>query len=411
MVSMARFDLVSEYKNFPTAKKHRVVLETLFDYFMVAIVSIIVFSALGAPIFRGLPATESYLNGAEARNSALKEVESATRLNEFDDNGNFKTEQSLCDSFLLSLAKTSYFERDAAFPSRTEASAKPTIEETFFLDLDEGTYPNDGLAYYFFTFKGEQPSLSFYIYEGNDYSLDKDSFLFGQAFEFDSAHFQTLTYPFVLNEEAALALSDYYVFGDTSGNNGVIQRSLSTSYKKARAFFIEETEKHYEPYLSLMASYSIEHRGFAGGYMLTLSLCYLLAFILMETVFPLVFKGGRTLGMKVLDLGYATIGEMEPRFWQYIIKSAVRSLPYYSTILISSFLLFSFAFMQMDLGGGFMMVYPALASLFIGIGSLFAVVVFSRNQTLAEASSFLLIKDLKAAVEGESENSPRGGNL
>ena len=76
---------VSKYKNNLIAKKSRVFLSSLLDYFILVVLTFIVFTVAGTPIMTSLPVFNNAISEINEKTSDLYSIVSETRLQTFDE--------------------------------------------------------------------------------------------------------------------------------------------------------------------------------------------------------------------------------------------------------------------------------------------------------------------------------------
>lgn len=415
--------LVCEYKNNLTAKKSRVFYTLLIDYFLTVIVTFIVFIGILFPILNALPFMhESNLTRTELRND-LYEIINETRLQTYDKETNTVEDINVdTNEYILSLVKTSYYIYDLDFPYDSETEGqyelkKVDINETFFNTFDQETniyYLNDNLMYYFMIFKSEHQELNFYTYGGHDYSSEKTLYFYRNVIKFNSDEMREYFIPLdeynslsdelksvdrfnVLSRNNASLIVDYLIYeNELSNYGGEVYNNLAVSYQNACQTLINEVESYYSPYINTLNKYNDEYSVFVVWNMSSLSLAYMIAFILVMVISPLVLKKNRTIGVRVLKLGYSRIDEFEPTKVNILLKNIAEFILYYSGTIFSLFFIGLMEISTYNIFNSFFNFFNLIIfSILLDILSLIYLMISKDHQTISLLLGKLVIKDLE----------------
>ena len=391
---------LSKYKNYVTASRKSVFLANFADYLLSFILTFILFSIAGSPIFGALPSTQHNLSEASLHVKRYYKIVDDTRLQRYDEaNNSLSSVDDDAKRYIVSLTKTSFYLNDEPYPYEDGSGgyidkAVP-FEETLLFD-DAGDYPNENLAYYFFTFKSNHPSIDFYSYDGVDYVSNKEEYLYQKAFGYSVDLFESkredVTIYRQLKKEKADLLMHYLVYGDGSDAPYQTYRSLAASYIKACNLFVDEVQTHYDAFIQENADFDRVIAEYDLGLMIDLSICYFASILILEGVLPLFLKEGRTIGARALKCSYATKADLTPHPIRFFIKSSARLVLYYSSIFFILIILgsTSMAFISY---GWFSFSILFVATGLLAIGSLVLEMIFSSRQGIPELLSGLVLKD------------------
>lgn len=398
----------SRYKNNVVAAAGKCFWAGLLDYGLIFVLSFLLMWVVGIPIFSALPSTIENGKAMEASQKETTSIISATHLQLYGDDLEIMDAFKMGDRYLQTLAKTSYYLHEESYPSK-DGAVKVEEKDTFLnFGTEEEPYPNDSLSYYFLFFKEEAgQGIGEFVYNGVDYSSDKEGYLYEVAMGYeDLSHFEEIDgrlplYQSIKLEEARL-LADYFVYGDQSDNVLGTYYYYRNAYVRASDVFVSEVQTKYAPYLEANASLVNATRNYYSTMILVFSLCLVLGFGLLEGLPPIFFKNGKTIGIKSFRLGYSTVEETEPEWWRFLVKSLVRLPIHFSSIGLSLYFLSSGALglLFLNLGGGFSLAYLVFASLLLGLGSTILSLARKEHQGLAEAVAGLLVKDTEVSEAG-----------
>ncbi len=396
---------LSPYKNNVVASRGKALLNNLAEAALIFIFSFFFFIALAYPILNALPAVNEAASSFEADKEHLNDVVTSLRLRERSGE-DYLSSETMANSYLSTLAKTSFFLNDKTYPAVRDPKAVER-EDTFLnVGSSENPYPMDNISYYFFEIKGKESSLSSYEYDGVDYSNDKVNCLYTIFFAYsDASIFEKKSDDLPLYQQLsfdnASLLADYLVYGGSSSSkSGQLHMELQNAYLNALSKCIEEVEAKYQPYVDGLATLDKHYTVFVSAYLAGFTLSFLLGWAVNEFVLPLFFKNHRTLSMKMMRAAYTRTDETEVKWWNALIKSLVRIPLYFCTI----FLMMSFLGLQsisIYSIGGFTFMVPMLISLLLLIVSAILMMILPTRQGVGEFLGGLLLKDLDAYEAGE----------
>lgn len=206
--------------------------------------------------------------------------------------------------------------------------------------------------------------------------------------------FVTNGYPY-LTLDAAKAMNEYLLHENYAVGER-ISTTIHNSYEKLISSAVSDFQKYYQPYLDKNKEYEsladqlykVKDVELLISYLVSLALCYIM--------FPLIFKEGRTLSLKILKLGATNTKNEKVALWNIFAKYGMTILLY--GVLFSLTGLFYFSTSALEWIGRSMFLNISFLS--IGIFSLFAIMfsfifslVLKKHQNFEELVSFELTKD------------------
>ena len=406
--------LVSKYKNNVLAKRSKVFLSSLLDYFLIVIVSFMLFIIVTNPVISVLPSFKENINNLNDTTLKLYQIVSETRLQTFDEEHNsFISIDNDARKYVTTLLKTSLYVRGMDLPSINQEEEQIDIKDTF-LNTDNNNYPNDNLSYYFYTFKSNNESLNNYVYSDIDYSNNKEDYLYLEALDFDNELFNdyfiskeefnnlnidndfksSLNRFNILSEDYQSYLISYLIYNEDNESLVSIYNNLATSYKNAIQIFINEVETNFTPYLETNDSFNYYYNYYVLTYIIALLITYLITFIVFIVIIPLGIKDNRTIGLKVLKLGICRSDELEPNLFNIVIKDILLFILYFNSILFTLFFVNLLPISVFPLfNSHFSLIQVVIFSLLLLILS-YIYLIFSKNhQVLSLLSGNLVIKN------------------
>ncbi len=393
---------ISPYKDNAIAKKQKVVLANLADYLITMVLTTLIYIFAVSPIFSSLPATSNLKIEIKTAQISLNQIASNTHLQSNYQSGQLMKTSEMADEFALTYAKTSYYLNETQFPyKKNEEGAwiNKTVQknETFL----EDNYGNDPIGYYFYLFKSKEPDLSFYVYDGIDYSDNKDEFFFLKASGFEEEGYKdffteaTTTLPIYrqLSFDKAKLLVDYMIYNDRGNSSNEVYSKITSSFYKAQSFFANEVETSFTPYLTQNQKIQSLYRKLSFSYFMGFAGAYIIGYTINEFLMPFFLKSRRTLGLFSFKLGYQTPDDREPGIKNLLLKAGARFLIHFSSIFFSSILFNMQAIFFVRFGNFFSFSLVVLFSALLGIASLVYVLISKKNQGFAELTAFVIIKD------------------
>ena len=411
-----RMKEASQYKRNVIADRGKGFFSSLLDYAMTFVLSFLLFWVAGNPILGAMPLSADAYSKMGAYMEEASSIVSATGLQYSDSSGELQGIEKTADRFVRALSMTWFYVHDTKMPSSSGVDEAVLEGDTFLAD-GMGEYPYDGLAQYFFCFKASGEGISSYIYDGVDYSMDKQEGLYAHLLGFDlsspmfSKIYQEGMNPYYcISQDYAYYIADYLA-GDTSTKNEEAYNEIYNPYLSVLSQMVNEVETLYVPYQEAMAGLDEAANTYYGSYFLVYSLSLLLAFCILESLFPLLWHG-KTIGIKSFRLGYSTNEETEPEWWRYLLKSLARFPIHYSSLFLGIWM-FDFDLLTLiftlDLGGGFRMSYILLFTVVYSLASLVSFLIRKDHQGLSEMAGGLLLKDTEMSEPGTPEEEKMDG--
>lgn len=416
---------ISSYKNFVVASKSKTVWSIVLDFLFTLVLSMLIYMIAVSPIHSSFPSSKQRQTEIASLYDELCLTVGESRLQDYDvSTKSLVDTDTMAASFLTSLAKTSYYINGVDYPKGLGGSAEAVNKEDTFLFnplSSDGlqSFPNDGISFYYFSFKNMvgNESISSYVYSDVDYKGKESDYLFLKAYRYEATAFDG----YFANKESSLplyqqleinkakALVDVLVFNDTGSEARTVYDNLRNSYFTCLNLFTEELESTYTPFVekynqhqALTRSHYIET---FGGMMIA----YTLSFLILELIVPLFLKGKKTIGIKAFSLVYCGSDEMEPSILAYALQRVIRFLIQFLSL---AFVLYTFngiGLLVVDLGGGFTLGYLFLASLLLGITSLVTSLFTTNHQPFPEFLSRIEIRDTQVMEAGTAKEDVVNG--
>lgn len=391
---------LSPYKDNVIASKGKIVLSNLADYLVTMLLTLFLYFVVVSQIYTCLPQVKEMKSSLNDSQTSLRNIVSKTHLQTSKNGEELYSVSEMNNSFLLTYAKTSFYLNDEKFPYSTKNGYEKkdvSVEETFFVK----EYAKDPLAYYFYIYKQNEPELSSYIYDGKDYSSNKDEYFFLKASLFEKdifdGYFETksneLSSYRQLSFSKASLLTDYLVYGEKGDSAKKVYQTLSSSFQHAQSLFISEVESSLSSYVQENVKFLATYQNLNLGYVLSYFLSYCIAFPINEFLLPVFFKKKRTIGLFFFKLGYSTLDDLELGTKNILLKGLLRFFLQLSSIFFVSFFFSSQSIFFVKYGSFFSFFYVLLFSFLLDIVSIVMALVSKRHQGVAELSSNIVIKD------------------
>lgn len=282
---------------------------SLIDVFLSLIFSFLIFGCVGIPSFFNLPSVvESQRQSTESGINLTKIADSSKLQRATDDTYKSLYSMEQCGKFYLDevlmrsckLTGTKYY-------------VKGQCDSFYELDLsDYDAAQPDSLTYYFTVYKADN-SIGDYKVGEIDYSSNKLKYLNTEVLKVDSEYsdllidgFNIETDQITLNAKASELLVQSLKFDDTNEEPMSVYNRLQNMFQSAAGKGIKDIEANYKPYIDEMSKLETSYSYYSKGYCIMVTLCVSVGYLITYVIFPLCFKKGRTLGMKVLRTRLAT---------------------------------------------------------------------------------------------------------
>ena len=410
---------VGKYKNNILAKKSKVFLSSLLDYFLVVITTFIIFVAVANPICTALPFFNNNLDNLSNITTNLYKIVSETRLQAYDEETNSLKDISIdSNAYVEALVKTSFFVYNEPYPlTFNEETGQYIFENIEVLDTfyqksyNNISFPHDNLSYYYFDFKESNDSLNSYIYDDKDYQNNKSDFLYKEVLDLNnpslnnyfltSTEYDLLEEKYkeidryqILNLDAAKMLMSYIVYKDRGEEITALYTNLNTAYQNAVQFFIDEVENNYSPYLEKLSDFNNSYNTYVISYIISLSLSYLLSYLIFIVIIPIFLKDHKTLSFKIMKLGICRYDEFEPAILNYVINKIFIFVLYFNGVFFSLLFMNLLPISSFNIyGSGFSYFQVILFSALLGILSYLFLIVSRNNQLLSLFGGNMVLKN------------------
>ena len=410
---------VSEYKNNILAKKSKVFFASLIDFFSTVILTFILFAGIIFPLANVIPSYVDLNKNVDQEERNLKDIVSTTRLQKYDDDYNPISIDNTTFNYIEVMAKTSCYFYDIPYRYYDEES-KSYIErqveekETFINQESDGIlYPFDNISYYYYVFKSKEESLNFYTYNKVNYSSNKNLFLYRDVLHYgsspydsnfidqeafnekakDNPSFNKISQYNILKKEKLDLIVSYLVYNEENSAIKSIYNTLSVNYMNGVQFFIDEVENNYDVYLESSKNYNRDYKTYCLATIFTMFLSYILSFIILNILLPLILKKNRTLGIRVLKLGITRNDEMEPRWYNILIKDLVIFILYFPSIIFNAFFINMLSLLAYPLIGSFTLIQLIIFTMLLGLLSYLYLAINKEHKTISLLASMLIVKN------------------
>ena len=402
---------VSAYKNNVLAKRGKILLAVICDYFLVFILGFILFIGFVTPINASLPVYKSNLNNINLGKEKLNQIVGSTHIQEYDEES-----KSLIDikvtghKYLEALTKTSYFIFNEKYPYKNENGIyeyKDVSKEETLINVE-----NNNLVYYFINFKSNHDDLNSFIYEEKNYENNKYEYLkallsydtynldkyFISETEFNNLQDKyNLTNYEILNKDTSKLLMNYYAYNDSSNSINEIINGLLTRYYETCNYGVNDIENNYSLYKN---TYNKDFIPYYNSYLLSLVISnlisYVLSFIVLEIIIPLCFKKNKTsLGNRILKLALERKDLMEPTYLNLSLYKVSRFLIFFSSNFLSLLFIGQLGVILYDFGLGVSYFEFLLFSFGLSIVSLIFFFINKDRQLLSNLVSFTTYKNIE----------------
>lgn len=394
---------VSRYKDNLVAKKSRSLLSILFDYFLQAILLILLFVAIGTPVYQNLPSSEDKLNKMNLSQERLNEIVSSTKLLRTEGE-RLETMDSAAQRYLLSLARTSYYYYEEQFPYAEKGSGVyilkvPSYNETL-MDKEDTWYVNDDIRNYFELFRkekmGKEPISLFLIYSEDylDFVSLEDQGYFSSLDKEKKKEKQIESDYQVLTLEKAKEVMNAYVYNDSNALKSI--NILINHVEKVLQQGIDEVEDDYLPFKEEEGKYNSLYASYEKGLLLVELLSYLLAYVLIYLAYPLSQIPFTTVGQKSLHLALVRKDEMNPTKMNIFIYLLLTFILNLSSLAFPFFVNGMMSVLSFPLAGSLSLFGISMIFLGLDVISLALLLMLPAHQDLSLVSSGLILKDKEA---------------
>lgn len=268
------------------------------------------------------------------------------------------------------------------------------ISEDTYKDVKEVDATNDYAFSYFVSFKSSH--LSDYEEEGKN--TVGSEYYYDELVKYASAEYFSVdenSYPLIA-VDSAKAIDNY--FRDSSYSIGSKAYSeISSSYSLLISAGIKDLQNNYKPYKLLFEGYQLNLKKLYKVRYLELFLCYLFTLFIIYMLFPLLFRNGQTLSMKILKIGATDKKGNDIAWYQLFIKYAVNVFEYF--LIISVVALLFYGTDALDLIGSSIfwnisyLSLGAFSFIFMACSLLLTFCLRKTRQSISEYLSFMVVRD------------------
>ncbi len=355
-------------------------------------------------------ACEGISNSTEGMKKRNEEVRSSytSLINMIQDSGISKADES--ENLLSRSQLVENYMKGAVLHSLKSNGVTGISEETY-KDVTEMDEKKDYAFYYYVTFKTSH--ISDYKEEAKT-TVGAD-YYYQQLVQYSSDDHFVLTedkYP-IISLDSAKAIDNYFRDSSYSVGNSAYT-SISESYSLLLQSGSKDLQNNYNPYLLLFEGYQTKLKAFYKIRCLELFLCYLLTLFIVYMMFPLIFRNGQTLSMKILKIGATDKNGNQVAWYQLLIKYAVHVLEF--ALIIPVVALLYYGTDALDLIGSSIVwniSYLSLGAFSIVFMVCSMILVFclrKTKQSIPEYLSFMIVHDndvmmVEETFDGENDNA------
>lgn len=413
---MFKYIFTSQYKNYVEASVKKNFLSNLADFCLVFILSFLLFESIGMPIFTHIGFIEEQESVISSNENELNKIVASTYLRSYNEKDKTLSEISEdAKSYVVMLTKTSFFLNEEKYPvitgSGTYDYVDVDIKDTFLTKDYEGVENLINRPSVYFNYvKPTDESIASYVYDGVDYSSNKDTYLYEKLFKYSKADFEEKSSDISIFEQLKFSKADliknYLVFQEAGEPNKAYE-AIYNSYVSALSTLTKEVENKYTPYLNQISKYNQSTEIYTNAFMISLIICYVLALGLLEGIPPIFLKGHSTIGFRMMRCVWVSKEGFEPRFLNYLVKAIARLFTFFSGTVLCLFFTSQIGFIFVDVGWfAYYMIY--LSAFGLTFASLVLILAGRPPRSIPERLSNLISKDLDMLEPGEAEEDSYG---
>ncbi|MDY6429735.1 MAG: hypothetical protein SPL02_00985 [Bacilli bacterium] len=417
---MFNYKLSSEFKNNVNASVKKNSLANLADYALVFILTMLVFTSAGLPIFSRVGPVREQINIINNHDTKLKKIIGSTYLQDYNEEKNTLSSISEdASKYVEALTKTYYYLNNLGYPVRqndgTYLDLPVKIEDTLANKNVQGFYSSfNKLEIYFSYFKETDPSINFYTYDGIDYRNKKSEYVYANLYKYDPNKFEekvaTANKFEQLKEAQAILLKDYFVYGNTSSVNIDALNYYKNAYSQGLQILINEVENYYLPYINEVKVYESSFSLYATYFMICLFISYFVCFSILEIIPRFFLKGRTTIGFRMMRAVEVGENENQPIFLNYLLKYIARLFTFFSGTFFMFLFIGNIGVLFLKVSWfSFYMVYLLGAAL--TLGSLVLILSGKPSRSLEERIARTYTKDFDILEKGESLGDKEYGEI
>lgn len=386
------------YKN-SNAKKGRKTLAFFFDYSITLILMVFFYVVINFA-FSFSPSKKSlYQNVSLAQDNLYTFVEE-TNLGVFN-SGAYRLYSS--DEISSNYVKANVYRslKDAGY-------SDVEISYTSYVGIKPISSESDALYMYYSSYKPNNLSL---YNEGYDSSAIGADYYKNNCIKINENKFYTSDdYP-LINKETAVTIDNY--FRNNSYSLGYTNYTLIfNNYLSAYNNALNEVTTYNKTYIDLLSTFDTYRIKTFNYDVSEILVSYLLGFLTGYIVPILIFKDGKTIGIRVLNLAYVRSDDKKPNYKNLLLRGVFDFFLEFFIVVIFVLMIFNTSgvyLLMHNYFGLFGLFYLSVFSFLLNVIS-FIYMCFKKttNQTLSELSSGLILKDTKEYIVTKEENEIDG---
>ena len=390
---------LSPYFPYVRAKKSKAFLLGFAEFSLTFILTFILFIAAGYP----LSFSTNYVKDANValadKQAKLNEIVLSTKLasKSSEESSTLDDPSIMVRSYIEALTKTSLYVNSLPFRENSNDGKGNVIEKEIDKESTLFNLDNDPVGYYFYVFKPSHSPIDNYIYDDADYSSKKDEFLYKKAYVYEEENRfvqidDSISKYSQISKVEAKILNDYLIYGHEEDKP--TYNYYGNAFLRARSVFIEEIETRYTPYMQITASFMEDYHVYVSSLTVAICLSYLLSFIILQVVVPLVSKNKRGVSAYMLKMGYCKDDGGEVGIKEILLRASYNLFSYLSPCFLALYFIGYGELAFMELFGFVSLFYICLMSFIFTIASFIYMMVSSSNRGLGEKLASIEIKDL-----------------
>lgn len=371
------------------------------DFLLCVIISVLLLALLDS-LMNITPLVKNKKNDISKKAGEMTRlVVEESKLSRTDKAGFIVNQRDIVDEYALCLTYQSLKENDV------NPDAGLYMERLgFVVEIDPycESYEYDRAFNYFFNYKSKADS--------DDFLEDSKKYNEEEYFSAISGSLDSTTYIQNIGGRYLLSLDfakkiDEYIKDNTYAPGARLFEAISENYQTVLFEAMQDLQLKYRPYISLYQDYEdiassiylIKDFQMIAALALSIAIVYLL--------FPIIFKDGKTLAMKILKIGCVSVDSLSPGWFNLIIKPIVNFFEYLCILPIISVLFFNTDGVDMIMApfiGKINLFNIGMFSLVLMLLSYVLTFVFRKNrQSLSELLSKTVVKDSEVYIPTDKE--------
>lgn len=349
----------------------------VLDYILAVILHVIFF-ALIEGIMNVTPLIKGYQNDISSTYSSLVSTVVSTSISEIDDSGELLSQNQLVKNYIYGSVKNTLKDKEG-------------FSSDVYQDYKIINSTNDYAYNYYVKFKVDNIDSFAYEKENCGISYYKSTYFSYTS----SSYFTGDDYPSISYESCEMI--DEYIRNSSYSKGEEIYTSIYEAYATILQKGMSDIQANYNPFISLNLIYEKMCDKIVTVRNIELFISYIIVIFIVYFMFPLIFKDGRTLAMKVLKIGAVNKDNNAVTIKNLLIKFCITFIEMFSIIVITPFIFYSTDALELV---GISIIFN-ISYLSLGLFSLI-VMLFSfilsfllrdTRQTLTEFLSMEILKD------------------